>query len=192
MAENMQIEGEIKRGPGRPPLRGADNGRSDNRPDSVREAEEYARAIMESMGDRPYEADEFYIDPSIIPDGWAYQWKATHVIGKENGYHVLELERNGWRSVPASRHPDMMPRGWEGCIEKKGLRLMELPKILVERAEKRHIKDSREVLYNTERQLYETPANTGPRDDPSVMRAINKVGRTIETPGRPPRDDAER
>ena len=190
MIENMQIEGEIKRGPGRPPLRREASDRPDNRPDSVREAEENARKLLEEMGDRPYEADEFYIDPAIIPEGWAYQWKASHVVGKENGYHILELSRNGWREVPASRHPEMMPKGWEGCIEKKGLRLMEIPKIMVDRAEKRHIRESTEVLMNTERQLYDTPANTAPRDDPSVIaRGMNKVGRTIVS-GSAPRDDA--
>lgn len=178
---NMEIEGEIKRGPGRPPLRREEGLRAEVRvSDSVHEAEEYARQLIESGADQGSETDEFYISPGIIPDGWSYQWKASHIAGKENGYHILSMTRSGWRPVPAERHPEMMPKGYSGPIEKKGLILMELPQIMVERANRRHFTESREVLINTERQLYDTPANTAPRDDPSVLaRGLNKVGRSV-------------
>lgn len=156
--------------------------RADMRPDSVREAEEYARELLEMRQDDAYYQDEFYIDQAIVPEGWSYQWKASHIAGKENGYHILSLRRNGWKHVPASRHPEMMPDGWEGSIEKKGQFLMELPKILTDRANKAHIRESKDALRNSEAQLYETPKNTGPRDDPSVMRNINKITRETINP----------
>lgn len=194
-SEGMPIEG-VRTAPleglggapiSRPPIERApirnDDLRSDLRSQSMREAEEYAREIMETRGDAAYEVDEFYIDPSIMPAGWGYQWKSSHIAGKENGYHILNLQRAGWRPVPASRHKGMMPDGWEGAIEKKGLILMELPQVLIDRANKLHTRESKEALRNAEGQLYETPANTGPRDDPGLLaRGINKVTRETINP----------
>ena len=190
MAENLKIEGEPAR---RPPIRpntrdtglfgGADTLRPDPRADSVREAEEYARQITEALGHENYNPDEFYIDPAEIPEGWSYQWKSSAIVGKENTYHMLELRRGGWREVMAERHPYKMPAGYVGAITIKGLTLMELPKVLTDRAEYAHIRESREVIRNSEAQLYETPGNTAPRDDPSVKRAgLNKVSRDFVSP----------
>lgn len=175
MVEGMQIEGETpKRGPGRPSLRAAETLRPDTRMDSVREAEEYAQSILDAMGTDNYNPDEFYISPEEIPDGWSYQWKATAVVGKENTYHTLELKRSGWREVMAERHPYKMPKGYTGAITIKGLTLMELPKVLTDKAERAHIRESKEVLRNSEKQLYETPTNTGPRDDPKLNNRITR------------------
>lgn len=173
MVEGMQIEGEpVKRGPGRPPLRDRETLRPDVRADSVREAEEYARQITEAIGYDNYNPDEFFIDPSEIPDGWSYQWKAVSIAGKDNTYHVLELARNGWRAVPTSRHPHKMPSGTPGDspIIIKGLQLSELPKVLTEQKERAHVRESKEVLRNSEAQLYDTPANTATREDPGLKK----------------------
>ena len=176
MAEGLRIEGE--KGSGRPALRDSETLRPDTRLDSVREAEEYARKITEELGHDNYNPDEFYIDKSIIPDGWSYQWKAAAIAGKENVYHILGLRRAGWREVMTDRHPWMMPQGYTGPISIKGLVLMELPKVLTDKADYAHIRESKEALRNSEAKLYEAPANTAPRDDPSVMRAgLNKVSK---------------
>jgi hypothetical protein len=180
----------LRQGGERASLRAEDGVRPDIRSESVREAEEYARALIETRGDSTYDVDEFYIDPSIVPDGWGYEWKASHIAGKENGYHILTLRRAGWRHVPASRHPEMMPDGWEGSVEKKGLFLMELPKILIDRTQKQQMREAREVLRNSEAQLYETPRNTATRDDVGLkMHGLNKVTRDIVNPKQGRMDD---
>ena len=190
MTENMRIEGEPgKRGANRQPTRdsglfgGAETLRPDTRADSVHEAEEYARQITEALGHENYNPDEFYIDPTEIPEGWSYQWKASAVAGKENTYHMLELRRGGWREVMAERHPYKMPAGYVGAISIKGLTLMEMPKVLTDRAVSAHIRESKDALRNSEANLRDTPANTAPRDDPSVSRAgLNSVKRDFVSP----------
>ena len=180
MVEGMQIEGDTpKRGPGRPPLRQAETLRPEVRMDSVREAEEYAQSILDAMGTDNYNPDEFHISSEEIPEGWSYQWKAAAVVGKENTYHMLELKRGGWREVMAERHPYKMPKGYVGSIAIKGFVLMELPKVLTDKAERAHIRESKEVLRNSEKQLYETPGGTGPRDDPKLQ---NRVTREYASP----------
>jgi hypothetical protein len=180
-AEGLKIEGE--KGSGRQALRSADTLRPDTRADSVREAEEYARQITEALGHDNYNPDEFHIDRQEIPDGWSYQWKASAIAGKENVYHILGLRRAGWREVPAERHPYKMPKGYVGAITIKGLTLMEIPKILTDKAEYAHIRESKEALRTSEAKLYEAPANTAPRDDPSVTRAgLNKVTKDFANP----------
>jgi hypothetical protein len=173
---------EIRRGPGRPPVRPAEftpgvetrpaseSIRPETRLDSVKEAEEYARSIIEQYGDQPDHVDSFYVNPDWAPEGWMYQKIATHIAGKENHYHVQAMMRGGWRPVMASRHPELMPKGYEGPIEQGGLMLFERPKVLNDRAQARQEAENRSVLKNAEAKLYETPANTGPRDDPGLSK----------------------
>ena len=177
MVEGLRIEGE--KGAGRAALRNSDAARVDTRPDSVREAEAYALEAESArdLGEHSY--DKFHIPPEIIPEGWSYQWKAAAVAGKENVYHILALRKAKWREVMAERHPWMMPTGYEGPITVDGLVLMELPKVLTDKAEYAHIRESKEVLRASEQKLYETPANTGPRDDPGLTsRGLHRVTRS--------------
>ena len=149
--------------------------RGSARPDSVREAEIRAQEIIDSLGDSIYQSDEFFIDVSAIPEGWAYQWRRQSVAGKEDPHYMVGLQRNGWKAVPASRHPEMMPIGWTGAIEKKGLILMELPKILVDRATAAAKREAVEQIRNSEAMLHEAPANTGSRD-PELLRQLGRTG----------------
>lgn len=168
---------------GRAPLRDPKTLRPDTRADSVKEAEEYARQIMEEIGTDVTSLDEFHLDAYEIPEGWEYQWKRIEVLGKEDRGHHLEMMRNKWRPVQASRHPHMMPHGHEGAIIIKGLMLCEIPKSVADTRRKIESREARDVLKNAEAQLYDTPANTAPRDDPSVLsRGLNKVTRDYVRP----------
>jgi hypothetical protein len=154
---------------GAPELR-ADT-RQETRPDSVRAAELRAQEIIDSLGDSIYQSDEFFIDHADIPQGWAYQWRRQTVAGKEDPHYMVGLRRSGWTEVPVSRHPEMMPIGWTGAIEKKGLVLMEMPKILVDRANAAAKREAEDQVRNSEAMLHETPANTGPREEfPDKMK----------------------
>lgn len=185
MAEGMMIEGDEapRRGPGRPPLRQKETLRPDTRSESLREAEEYARQIMEEGLSDSYSFDEFHIDKADIPDGWEYQWKRTEVLGKEDRAHQLEVAKNKWRPVDASRHPEKMPPGHVGPIIIKGLMLCEIPKSIADTRRRMENREAVDVLKNSESMLYETPPNTAPRDDPSLSRAgINKVSKDFRAP----------
>lgn len=161
----------------RPPVRAAVR-------DSVREAEEYAAKLMNELGDSIDQFDEFYVDLNVIPDGWSYQWKRTTYVGKADQHHMLSVARNGWRPVDVSRHPEMMPAGHQGPIEIKGLMLMEMPTLIVERARRRDEREARDALLNSERLLHETPANTAPRDEfPDKMKFVKReIMRAVDEP----------
>lgn len=80
--------------------------------------------------------DPFYIDPSVIPDGWRYQWCRNSVAGEIDTANMIAHTENGWRPVPAERHPGMfMVDGHKGPIERGGLILMERPSALCAEAE---------------------------------------------------------
>lgn len=81
--------------------------------------------------------DPFYIDPAIIPEGWVYQWNAITVLGNQDvlADQNLLMAENGWRPVPADRHPGRyMPPGHKGAIIRGGQRLEERPRALSEEA----------------------------------------------------------
>lgn len=187
MVESMPIEADdapIKRGPGRPPLRQKEALRPDTRSDSAREADEYARQIMEQLGDAGiYDANEFDIPRELWPDGWEYQWRRMETLGKPDHYNVLSVSKNGWRPVMASRHPDKMPAGYEGHIIVKGLGLYELPSVLADRRRIAENREAQDVLRNAEAALHDAPPNTAPRDDEGLKRAgLNTVKRELMRP----------
>lgn len=192
-------EGEApRRGPGRPPktqMMRPDVGHSESdsarirpevRTDSAREAEEYARQIIEDGLDHIEIGSELHIDKADWPEGWTYEFKRYSVTGKEDVHNINTLVKQGWRYVPTSRHPELMPSGTKGDapILIKGLVLMEWPKILTDRAKRRHIEDAAQVLQNSDKQLHEAPPDTMPRDE---YPGLVKVKRSFEAPVKPQR-----
>lgn len=159
--------------------------RRDTRPDSVREAELRAREI-EASGTLSY-GNELDIPANLAPPGWEYQLKAEEIALKPNSHHITALQRNGWRAVPADRHPDKLP-GHEGVVRIKGLILMEIPKVIAEkrRAQERH--EARELQANADAKLFDAPPNTGPRQTKSAHhQSINSIEHDWETPAPAPK-----
>lgn len=81
-------------------------------------------------------ADQFAIDPSIIPDGWVYEWKRHSVMGQVDHAYMAQLSRVGrWTPVLAETHDGVfLPPGSTGAIIIDGLILMERPKVLHDEA----------------------------------------------------------
>lgn len=119
MSTQKKIEAPFD--PSRPPLREAS---------SAERAALRAAEVREHLGGGGMDegTDEFYIDRTIIPDGWDYEWKMQQVMGKEDPAYAVGLARKGWEPVPASRHPALMPHdSQERTITRKGMVLMERP-----------------------------------------------------------------
>jgi hypothetical protein len=125
--------------------------------------------------------DQFAVDPEMIPDGMSYEWKRVTTYGaREPAYEVLMAEQ-GWEPVPVSRHPQFMPEGYKGPIERGGLVLMERPIELTMEARAEAERDAREVVRVKEEQLGMTPTGTLTREHPSA-RANTYVNRGYEPP----------
>ena len=103
--------------------------------------------------------DKFYIDRSIIPDGWDYEWKRHTLLNKEDPSYQVALARGGWEPVPTSRHPHMMPFGTSGDspILLDGQILMERPLELSDMARKSDFKRARDQVRIKEAQLNDAP-----------------------------------
>lgn len=138
-------------------------------------AERRAAEIRQHLkGDTSEGADRFYIDPQMVPDGWSYEWKRKTLWGKEDPAHDVELARQGWEPVPASRHPKMMPKGNWQTIERDGMILMERPKVLTEDIHAANLRKARMQVKAKEAQLNQAPDGTFERDDPRVKPSIKK------------------
>jgi hypothetical protein len=82
--------------------------------------------------------DPFAIDPSVMPDGWVWQWKRYSVYNQVDHSYQSQLQRVGkWTPVLAENTPDGMflPPGSSGPVISEGLILMERPRALHEEAE---------------------------------------------------------
>jgi hypothetical protein len=128
--------------------------------------------------------DEYYIELGIIPDGWSYEWKARTILGAEDPAHQVALARKGWESVPASRHPELMPIGYKGAeITRKGMVLMERPLEITQEAQRRLLLAARTQMRDKEAQLTQAKSNEFDRTnkgDPLVK--INKKYEAIPIP----------
>jgi len=137
----------------RPPMRPKD-GRDDSRARAAARAAELRGHLGDELDEVFEGGDDFYINPSDIPDGWSYEWKVMTVYGAEDPAKETARARSGWEPVPASRHPSYMPEGYRGkTIDRKGMRLMERPmeitqqiRASLERAARRQVRDKEAQL----------------------------------------------
>lgn len=79
--------------------------------------------------------DRLWVPPEIIPDGMSYQWCTAEVYGQPQPQRISWFQRQGWRPVPAERHPGRWtPLGATGSIIVDGLMLCERPQVFTDRA----------------------------------------------------------
>lgn len=96
---------------------------------------------------RSVAGDIYHIEPHEIPNGWTYQWNTHTVGGQEQMQMQLQMHANGWRPVPASRHPNRWTQpGHEGHIIVNGLRLEERPEQLTAEAKAEDTEHARELM----------------------------------------------
>ena len=124
------------------------------------------------------------------PPGWTYQWNAVTAINKELNEilsgSVVDMYENGWRPVPASRHPGVyFAPGYEGVIVVKGQRLEERPISLTKEAShedeiraKAQLRDQTDALKLTQSKL--PGANAGRARQASGMRMT--IDKSMELP----------
>jgi len=147
------------------------------RGESSRErAERRAHEIMGHLEGALDESDErFFIDPSIVPEGWSYEWKKKTVYGQGDPAYDTRLARTGWEPVQAERHPAMMPKGYRGEIVRDGLVLMERPAAITAKVKAIELRRARGAVQLKEQQLSDAPDGTFQRVDGSGRSAV-KIG----------------
>jgi len=120
--------------------------------------------------------DEFYVDPSIIPDGWHYEWKRHTIYGAEDPAYQVALARSGWTAVPTSRHPAMMPHATDSAIiSRKGQILMECPKEIIDERKAAEQMKARQQVRHKEAQLAGTPDGTMDRVKPDIKKSYQSM-----------------
>jgi hypothetical protein len=156
------------------------------RPDTVKEESPRDRAARRTAELRGHDTDlgddgndDFFIELGIIPDGWSYEWKTRTVLGAEDPAHQVALARRGWESVPASRHPELMPMGYTGAeITRKGMVLMERPMEITQEAKDASLRRARMQMRDKEAQL--TQAKGGEFDRSNKGDPLVKISKKYE------------
>ena len=151
---------------------------------AMREEDPRARAaaraaqLRDHVGDLDEGTDEFYVPPSIVPDGWTYEWKRRTIWTQEDPAYTVQLARDGWEEVPLNRnaaHQAMMPKGWSGnTIERKGMILMERPTEISDEIRNIELRRARQQVRIKEAQLSGTPEGTLTREHDRVRPSIKK------------------
>jgi hypothetical protein len=113
---------------------------------------------------RTQTGDMFAIPPELIEPGWEYQWAAVTVAGNSEILmdQNLMMAENGWRPVPAERHPGrFMPMGHKGSIIRGGQMLMERPKALCDEARGEDKRKAIQQMRDRDQSLMGRKANVG-------------------------------
>lgn len=135
-------------------------------------AKKRADQLRGHLGEVVDGTDEFYIDPSVIPADWSYQWKRHTIYGAEDPAYQVALARAGWTPVPTSRHPDMMPHdGASQIITRKGCILMEIPKEIEDERRDAELRKAKLQVRHKEAQLSGTPDGTMERVRPEIKKS---------------------
>lgn len=137
-------------------------------------AAQRAAELRNHLGSLDEGPDEFYFDPNLVPDGWSYEWKRQRIMNQEDPAYSVALRRTGWEPVPTSRHPEMMPPGAGGVIERKGMILMERPKEITEEMKAIDYRNARNQVRTKEQQLSAAPDGQFGRDHAQVKPKISK------------------
>ena len=155
--------------------------RNDMREEDPRAAaERRAAEILGNIGTMDQGVDEF-IAPKA-PDGWTYEWKAKAVMNQEQQAYMTSLARTGWEPVPANRHPEMMPIGAAGAVERKGMILMERPATITDRVQAADKQRARNQIRAKEDQLNQAPQGQFTRDHAQAKPKINKSFEPMPVP----------
>jgi hypothetical protein len=160
--------------------------RPNMRPDTVKEESPRDRAARRTAELRGHDTDlgddgtdDFFIELGIIPDGWSYEWKTRTVLGAEDPAHQVALARRGWESVPASRHPELMPMNYNGVeITRKGMVLMERPMEITQEAKDATLRRARVQMRDKEAQLQQ--AKGGEFDRTNKGDPLVKISKKYE------------
>jgi hypothetical protein len=127
-------------------------------------------------------ADEFFIPPQYVPDGWTYEWKRHTIFNQEDPAYQVQLAREGWEVVPTSRHPEMMPSGDYPYIARKGMILMERPREITEESRRFDSHKARAQVRTKEQQLGNAPDGQFERNHGNVKPKIGKSYAPIPVP----------
>jgi hypothetical protein len=141
--------------------------RSEQREESSRErADRLSAEILardEQVGDF---VDKFPMPEGGPPDGFHYEWKKKSVMGFEDRSYAITLATNGWRPVPAERHPEFMPVGGTHlAIEREGLILMEIPTQVMKVRQNNAYQRARDQINIKQKQMNQAPAGHFERDN---------------------------
>lgn len=149
---------------------------------SMREEDPRARAARraaELRGNAHEEydgVDEFYIDSSIVPDGWSYEWKTKFIFNQEQQSSMMAYRQGGWEEVPTSRHPNMMPLGSEEpFIIRKGMVLMERPSEITAEARQREARKAAQQVSGKEAQLNSAGSGEFARTGAKVSKSYSAM-----------------
>lgn len=151
------------------------------KPNSAKSAAERAAEIRSGFdgGVLDEGTDDFFVDPSKIPDGWSYEWKRFTVLNQEDPSYQVQLRRAGWEPVPAARHPEMMPVGSSDLnILRKGMLLMERPQEISDEVRAADKRRARQQVQVKEQQLNEAQAGQFERSNKEA--SLVKVKKSYE------------
>lgn len=119
------------------------------------------------------EADQFYIDPDVVPAGFEYEWKRLEVYGKDDRGYEAELLRHGWVPVQHEDHPGYFgPRGLKGHVTRMGQGLYSMDSHSHSLRKRYQYLKAKETVLDQEASIGLAPPGTAERKHPGIRPSI--------------------
>lgn len=141
--------------------------------DSRARARKHMEEIRRSGAEEAEGVDRFWAPQA--PEFFEYEWKMKSVMQKEDAPYQMRMRHAGWKPVPRSRHPEMMPTGEFDVIERDGMILMERPKEYNDEVRNRERQKARDQVRNKQEQLSGTPHGTLDRTKAKLSTAFEPL-----------------
>jgi hypothetical protein len=106
--------------------------------------------------------DPFHVPSEIVPEGWSYQWNAVTIYNNPDLLigQQMQMYENGWRPVPAERHPGRyVPVNKTGDIIRDGMRLEERPIGMTKQAKNEETAAAMQQMRDRDESLMGSKAN---------------------------------
>jgi hypothetical protein len=106
--------------------------------------------------------DPYHVPSEIVPEGWSYQWNAVTIYNNPDLLvgQQMQMSENGWRPVPAERHPGRyVPFNKTGDIVRDGMRLEERPIGMTEQARAEEVAAAMQQMRDRDESLMGSKAN---------------------------------
>lgn len=152
------------------------------RNDAVRDTQ-VRKSAKKTRRSKQEGADELYINPEEIPDGFTVEWKRISIYGQEDRGNLVGIEKDGWEPANPKDFPSLVGKNHKGStiIAGKGndLMLYIRPKELTAEAKAEDLHNARSQVNTKMQELGLAGSGEAPRVD-SAGRSLVSVKRSYE------------
>ena len=140
---------------------------------------EESRPAVERRHPQAAYKGRLFVDKERIPKGTTYAWVRESFLNQPDDNNMVDRMVQGWKAVPADRHPELVPPPLPGrehekasLIRRGGLILMELPTAIFKEIQEQKREENADIMNSiawTAGELNDDPRMPFTQDKDSIV-----------------------